>query len=547
MLPLSPASVLRSAALACVLFLPALTRAEAPLHERIDQAIESATKDFARLASGPASDGEFLRRITLDLIGTIPTAEQVRAFLKDADPNKREKLIDRLLASPEHARHFAGVLDVWLQERRPDKHVPAAQWQEYLRTSVAANKPWDVLVREILSADGADPKQRAAAKFYLEREAEPNLLVKDVSRLLLGMNLQCAQCHDHPLVEEYKQQYYYGLFAFFNRTYLVPDPKNKLSALGEKADGEATYQSVFDPAKTTKTSLPRVLDNPGIKDRPVEKGKEYLVPPAKGARSVPTYSRRAQLAAEITAPATAAFPRNAANRLWAHMMGRGLVHPLDWDHPANPPSHPELLALLAESLAAMKYDLRAFLRELALSRTYQRSSEPKPGVTQPGGPPRYTVALLKPLSPEQLAWSIMQATGLTDAERAALGPKATADTLAARLAGNVRPFVTAYGNAPGTSPAFDATLDQALFLANGPLVRGWLAPRAGNLADRVAKLPTDDARAEELFLSVFSRPPSADERKDIAAYLASRSADRAKAVEEIVWAMLASVEFRFNH
>jgi hypothetical protein len=531
----------------CVLVLPALSSAQPALHDRIDQALATATNNFDKIASGPASDAEFLRRVHLDLAGSIPTAEEVRAFLKDADPKKREKVIDKLLASPEHARWFATVLDVWLMERRADKYVPAAQWQEYLRTSTAANKPWDQLVHEVVSGDGVDPKQRATAKFFLEREGEPNLLVKDISRLFLGMNLQCCQCHDHPLVEEYKQQQYYGLYAFLGRSYLVVDAGLKMAVLGEKADGEATFQSVFDPSKTTKTSLPRVLDNPGIKDQPVEKGKEYITAPAKNARSVPTYSRRTQLAAQLTAPTTPAFRRNIANRLWAHLMGRGLVHPLDMDHPANPPSHPELLDLLADGIAGMKYDMRAFLRELALSQAYQRSSEPKPGATQPGGPPRYTHTLLKPLSPEQLAWSMMQATGLTAAERQALGTKATEDAVSAKLSANVKPFVTAYASAPGTTASFDATLDQALFLANGPLVRGWLAPRPGNLTDRLAKLPTDDARVEELFLSVFNRLPTDDERKDVTAYLSSRTADRAKAVEEIVWAMLASVEFRFNH
>src|SRR5262249_1725510 len=134
-----------------------------------------------------------------------------------------EALIDRLLASPEHARHLAHVFDVMLMERRPDRFVPRAQWHEYLRSSFAANKPWDVLVREILGADGADPKMRAPAKFFLDRGAEPHLVTRDISRLFLGMNLQCAQCHDHPRIEEYRQEHYYGLYAFVSRTRLVAD------------------------------------------------------------------------------------------------------------------------------------------------------------------------------------------------------------------------------------------------------------------------------------------------------------------------------------
>src|SRR5262249_44214624 len=145
------------------------------------------------------------------LAGTIPPAEEARAFLDDPSPAKRERLIDRLLAGPEFARHMQRTFDVFLMERRPDKHVPKAAWQEYLHASFAANKPLDQLVSELLSSDGSDSATRPAAKFYLDREADPHLLTRDVGRLFLGMNLECAQCHDHPLYPSYKQADYYGL------------------------------------------------------------------------------------------------------------------------------------------------------------------------------------------------------------------------------------------------------------------------------------------------------------------------------------------------
>src|SRR5690606_21608833 len=151
------------------------------------------------------------------------------------------------------------------------KAVAADAWREYLRESFAANKPWDVLAREILSDDGADPKTRPASKFVLDR-AEPHLLTRDVGRLFLGMDFQCAQCHDHPIIDDYKQDMYYGVFAFLNRTAVVTDAKLKRAVLSEKADGEVTFQSVFDPAKVTKTALPRVLDRPPLKDPAVKKG-----------------------------------------------------------------------------------------------------------------------------------------------------------------------------------------------------------------------------------------------------------------------------------
>jgi hypothetical protein len=433
-----------------------------------------------------------------------------------------------------------------LMERRPDKHVPRAAWQDYLRTSFAANKPWDALVREILSADGTDPKTRPAAKFALDRDGEPNLITRDVSRLFLGMNLQCAQCHDHPLVESYKQDHYYGVFAFLGRTSLFLD-KAKVAVLAEKAEGETTYQSVFDPKKETKKTAPVVPGGKPITEPVLEKGKEYEVAPANGVRPVPKFSRRAQLAAQVATADNVRFRHNIANRLWALMLGRGLVHPLDLDHPANPPSHPELLTLLADEMAATKFDVRHFLREIALSKTYQRSSEPPAGVKDVS-PKSLTVAHLKPLSPEQLAWALMQATGLTDAERKALGKNATESALHARLAGNVAPIVATFGGKAGQAEGgFEATLDQALFLSNGNLVRGWLAPRSGSLTDRLGQLKEADAVAEELYLSVLTRLPADDERKEVADYLKGRAADRAAALQELTWALLASAEFRFNH
>ena len=357
------------------LLLPGLLHAAAvpppPLHQVIDRHIRS-TKDFARSDAGPASDAEFVRRIHLDLVGCIPGTAQVRSFLNDHSPSKRKVLIDRLLASPEHARHLALVFDVMLMERLPDRFVPKATWHEFLRRSFAANKPWDDIAREILSGDGSDPKARHRVKFFLDRGGEANVITRDISRLFLGTNLQCAQCHNHPRVEEYKQEHYYGLFAFVSRSSMLIDRKSRLSLLAEKADGEVTFQSVFDPAKVTKTSLPRVPGGAAFKDPPFDKTKAYLVAPGPGVASKPRYSRRALLAGAVTRADYLPFRRNIANRLWALMMGRGLVSPLDMDHPANPPSHPELLDVLADDIASRKFDIRGFLRELALSDTYQQ-------------------------------------------------------------------------------------------------------------------------------------------------------------------------------
>jgi hypothetical protein len=502
--------------------------------------------DFDKQAAPLATDEEFLRRVYLDLTGTIPTSDAARAFFKDTAKDKRVQLIERLLASPEYARHMASVFDVMLMERRPDKHVPRPQWVEFLRSSFEANKPWDKLVSEMLSADGTDPKTRPAAKFLLDRDADPNVETRDISRLLLGMNLQCCQCHDHPLVQDYKQEHYYGIYAFLNRSFLFTE-KAKGAVLAEKAEGEVTFQSVFDPAKVTKSTGSRMPFGKPVVEVKFEKGKEYEVAPANGVRPVPKYSRRSQLAPQLIASDDTPFKRNAANRLWTLMMGRGLVHPLDMDHSANPPSHPELLTLLADEFAAMKFDIRAFLRELALSKTYQRSSELPPGLKE-APPTSYLTAHLKPMSPEVLAWASMQATGLTDAERLALGKNANEASLYGRLAGNVAPFVKTFGGQPGhPQQGFQATLDQALFVANGSTIRGWLAPRAGNLTDRLLRLKDSKAVADELYLSILTRSSAADETEEVSKYLIGRDKDRPAAMQDMAWALLASAEFRFDH
>lgn len=507
-----------------------------PLHVRIDRLLSDA-----RLPVSRASDAEFLRRVYLDLTGCIPTSSQARSFLADRSPTKRQQLIDQLLNSPEHARHLATTLDVMLMERLPDRQVPRGEWLEFLRQAVASNQPWDKLAQEILSGDGSDPKRSHRVKFFLERGAEPNLVTRDLSRLFLGMNLQCAQCHDHPRIEEYKQEDYYGLFAFVARTSLVNDKRSKKGALSEKADGEATFQSVFDPRKVTKTALPRVPGRSPIQDPAVEKGKAYVVAPAAGIAAIPSYSRRARLAAAVADSSYPPFRRNIANRLWAVMMGRGLIEPLDMDHPANPPTHPELLEMLSEHLAVSKFNMREYLREIALSEVYQRSSEIPRGMDEKSLPP-FATAVLKPLTPEQLAFSLMQATGYTDHQRQILGKKANEETLYGRLAGNVTPFVRTFGSPAGTAPSFDARMDQALFLANGPIVRGWLQQRPGNLLDRLNKL-SGDALADELYLSVLTRLPDAEERQEVAAFLARQREGKA----DLAWALLASTEFRFNH
>lgn len=353
------------------------TFAQDPLFTRIDQFMDA---DRVGPTAALASDAEFIRRLSLDLVGTIPTAAETRAFLQDTNPNKRASAVDRYIADPRFALYWAELFDVMLMERRPDKHVPHAEWLKYLQGSFQQNKPWNQLAREILSADGTDPALRPAAKFFLDRDAEPNLMTRDTGRIFFGVDLQCAQCHDHPLVEHYAQSDYYGLFAFVNRTvtfnHEIPatspeaKPTNRME-LGEKAEGVSEYKSVFTgDASHTRPRLPGGME---IDEPHFRLGDEYVTAPADKVRPVPKYSRRAKLAELATNGENAAFNRNIANRVWGMLFGRGLVSPADMHHPHNPPTHPEVLNLITQHLVEKQFNIRELVRELALTQTYQRS------------------------------------------------------------------------------------------------------------------------------------------------------------------------------
>jgi hypothetical protein len=519
-----------------------------PLHELIDRQIGAALAAKGIVPAALASDAEFLRRIYLDLTGSIPTLGEAKAFLDDKSPNKRQQLVDRLLNSPEYARQMQRVFDVVLMERRPAQHVGQAQWEEYLRNAFAANKPWDALVREILASDGADPNLRPAARFYLDRGGEPNLLTRDVGRLFLGRDMQCAQCHDHPLVATYLQTDYYGLLAFFNRSFLfTPKTDPKAVVFAEKAEGDLAFKSVFVADATDQPARPHLPGEKEVDEPQFEKGQEYTIAPADGVRPVPKHSRRSLLLVLLPRGDNVAFRRNIANRLWAQMMGRGLAHPLDMQHDGNPPSHPALLDLLGERFATSGFDIKAFLRELALSDTYQRSSELPAGI---GALPTesFAVAPLKPLSAEQLALAALQATGITDVYRVSLGPALNERTLHEKVAANLPGFVGVFaGQAGQLEQDFQSTLEQTLFMANGGLLRSWIAPQAGNLADRLNRVNEPAAIVDQLYLCVLSRPPAAEEAAELITYLQTRAEDRPTAIQEWIWALLASDEFRFNH
>ena len=355
-----------------VVALGASASASDPLSQKIDQLIEASH-------SGPLAktigDAEFYRRVSLDLTGTIPSSTDLRKFLSDKSPKKREVLIDQLLASPEYVRHMTNVFDIMLMERRPQKYIKNPEWEAFLYNSFAQNKPWNRFAAELFRSDGTDPKLRPAARFLLDRGVEPNMLTRDIGRIFFGRDMQCAQCHDHPIIDHYKQSDYYGIYSFVSRSYVFTksEKKKKTAMLAERAEGSVKFKSVF--TKESGSTSPKLPDEVSLVDPMMEPTKEWKVKPAKNVLPVPGYSRRNRLADEIANGHNIAFRKNIVNRLWAQMMGRGIVDPVDLHHPDNPPTYPELLNLLAADFAANKFDIKKLLRTLALTKTYQRSIE----------------------------------------------------------------------------------------------------------------------------------------------------------------------------
>ena len=336
----------------------------------------------ANIDTGLCSDADFLRRASLDFLGYAPSGGEVRAFVADGAADKRARVLDRLIADPQHAQHLVVVLDVLLMERRRAKHGKLEEWRQWLADSVAAHKPWDRLVADLFAVDGSDEKSRGQARWLLEREAEPNTLTRDTGRLFLGKDLACAQCHDHPRIADYWQRDYYGLFAFFCRTYLFQPDEKKPAMVGERSEGEATWTSVF--TKVGGQTRPHLPGEPEITEPPPDPTGLWAVPPNdkdKSVRAIPKISRRGRLAEPLVA--SRAFARASANRFWAVLMGRGVIEPFDLDHSANPPAADGLLEALTDGLIALRFDLDAFLREIALSRAYQRPLEPPAVVPAP--------------------------------------------------------------------------------------------------------------------------------------------------------------------
>lgn len=523
-----------------------------PLHEEIDKIIKSQASGITATTS---SDAEFFRRVQLDIAGTIPDPQQVRAFLNDKSPQKRTKLIDTLLASEAFANHWADRLSTMLLERQTLGKITDEEWREYLKKTIQETPRWDQIAREMLAATGKDIS-RPAMKFL--GNGAHHRLTEDVARLFLGMDLKCAKCHDHPSVNEWKQAHYWGLFAYLNQTKQATNSKDKKVYFVESlAAGKVKFQSVFEDNE--EETGPKV---PGGSEVPIptyEKGKEFDKPATDGLPAVPKFRPRELLARDLPVKENTYFVHNAVNRIWFLMMGRGLVHPLDEIHGKNPPSHPALIAVLANEFVKHQFELKWLIREIALSLSYQRSSILPEGIKTVEAN-SYRIAHPKPMTPEQLLKAILKASGNFEKVSAM-----KADTNAGKFdrrgyfSGTHSDMPKSYKEIRAifmetfAQPAGEAEedflpgLNRSLFLMNDRLIMHWLEPHDDNLVQRLKKMQEDGKISEEMYLSVLARFPDQEETQTITDYLEKNESRRDAALGELVWALLTSTEFRLNH
>jgi hypothetical protein len=508
----------------------------------IDDLVDAKLTKLNIAASGPCDDATFLRRVTLDLIGTLPTADEAREFLADNRPDKRDRWVASLFDRPEFADFWAlQWADLLRVDRQVLGHKQARDYYEWIRTSVAVNKPLDQFARELLTADGPLAEQPQGAFYRVVPRAGD--MAGTFSQVFLGVRIACAECHHHPH-DRWSQTDYYGMTAYFAqvRQKVSPrglayaamgDPETKHPRTGEVVPPHALGEKMPTPP-VDAAALPSVA--PGAP----------AAPAAPVAKREPV-DRRVELADWMTAPENPWFARNAANRLWAHLLGRGLVEPVDDVRATNPPSNPELLDALAAHLVEHRYDIRELMRTIVASATYQRSTEPVAGNER--DEQNYSRALLKRPSAEVMFDAVCQTTGV--AEKFAGTP---AGSRAIELWDNktAHYFLRLFGRPNRTTAcscerSVAPNVAQVLHLMNSPTVQQKLQHTGGRIAELVHGLKDDGKLVDELYLTFFTRFPSDEERRAAVAYLQRPNTARLDAAQDLAWSLLNTLEFTFNH
>ncbi len=525
-------------------FLAPLKAGDDRLRDAIDREIKAGWAKEKITAPARSSDSVFLRRVHLDLVGMIPTAEEVSAFLKDTDPKKRETLIDKLLADPRFARQQSHVWDLAMLGRSAKLvegtvgHRNRERFRQWLAKQFEANEPCDRIAAKILRAE------EDGSQLFFAVYGGTDEMVTAVSRFFLATQIQCAKCHDHPF-EPWTQKDYHGMAGFFVRTMAVEVPgkpevtnqKGKQYLVGERAVGEALFAAEeIDPKTKKKQTIPikpKFLNGATLTEP--EPPKDYVEPKLKAGElpPKPAFSRREKFVEWMTATDNPYFTKSTANRVWAQFMGRGFVHPVDDFNSRNTPSHPELLKAIETAFVARKYDLKWLVREVVNSEAYQATDL---GPVTDAMPRSYERARIRPLSVEELTASLHLATG--------------ASVEAALKAEPSSQLLQYLGQPTDGQGRFQGSLTEHLFLHNGDLVRGLCRPNKGNLSDKLLTDSEDwSTKVERMFLSVLSRPPTSEEQDRFVKYLTADAKDAklaAQRMEDAMWVLVSCSEFRFN-
>ncbi len=484
----------------------------------IDQLVAEKLEKLRLLPSGKCTDEEFLRRITIDIVGLLPTAEEYTEFMNNASSEKRRDLIDRLLQRKEFSEIWAMK---WAQLLlvKSDNQVStkaAFQYSSWLTNQLANNKPIDQIVREMIASNGGVFEQPATNFYQVERDTLKT--AENVAQVFMGIRTQCAQCHNHPF-DRWTMDDYYGFASFF-------------SQLGRKTGEDYREVIVFNRGG-------------GEVPHPVSK---QPVPPTflGGARpEINGQDRRTVLASWITSPENPFFAKSIANRVWAHFTGTGIVQPVDDIRVSNPASNPELFEELGRKLTEYQFDLKQLVRDICNSETYQRSTQPNE--TNQLDTRNYAFAKVRRVPAEMLLDCISLATGTQDKFRG-LPMGARAVQIADGTTSDY--FLTTFGRSPRTTvcdgeASTDPSLSQALHLLNGNSSQGKI--QKGKLISTWldSGVPVPQA-IENIYVRALSRHPTQSELDQLTKMVLA-SGDQVAGLEDVFWAVLNSREFMFNH
>ncbi len=489
----------------------------------IDNEINAQLQAEKVPASARASDSEFLRRVYLDITGVIPTTKQAIAFLESQDSDKRAKLIDELLASPNYGKHQADIWQATLlprtSESRRFQFGPMVEW---LEESFNKNKPWDVMVRDILTASGPQDKNPAVTFFLANNTVDK--MTDTSTKMFLGIQLQCAQCHNHPFTD-FKQTDYWGMTAFFMKVQVQAVPP---------AQQDSTPPSVTEVNNPRRGRFPL----PEATKRLPPKFLQDKAPTVNAQRE----SLRPLLAEWMTSPNNRYFSKAMVNRIWGQMFGRGIVNPIDDMQDENAPSHPKLFQALADQFVANGFDVKYLVRAICNSETYQRSSKPTDG-NEKANPALFSRMAVKTVKPGDLFDSLKVTLGTLNGApnpgRSAAGGGMRGQNATPRV--QFVAFFQVDENAEATE--YPAGIPQALRLMNGPQFNQGVMARSRELT-RTAKAP--QLAIETLYLTALSRKPTPAEYEKMLAHVGKHRNEEIKAYSDILWALINSSEFTLN-